>query len=410
MARWAGAGRGARGGCGVVAHRPRPGSATALRFRFVPHLIETELPTGDYDRATYAQTALADLDRCGRPEYIVGNLGYDIYAYKYHSPDRWERFSLTHEAPRDVGLCVLDVDGDGWPDLVTGSSWYRSSRDLTRPFQKIPFDPMYAKAEVHDVVAWDMDGDGRMEIVTMSDEANLHIYRIPADPTGSWDRYYVGPAVHTGVAVGDLDGDGLPDIARTDTWFRNPGKWFAPWAPRLIGPNTYPPPDYTWPWAFNGTFARVCDMNRDGRNDIVFTDAEIPGGRIWWMENVDGSGTEWRRHEVPNGDARRRGAYHSLYVGDLDGDGDLDIFSCEMEDVRGDGPPRWYVWENLDGFGVDWREHVILDANLGGHAAVVGDVTGNGLPDIIAKPWKARKTNALGGKQFVMFLENVSER
>jgi len=54
-----------------------------------------------------------------------------------------------------------------------------------------------------------------------------------------------------------------------------------------------------------------------------------------------------------------------------------------------------------------WREHVILDNNLGGHAAVVGDVTGNGLPDIISKPWQPRKDNALGGKVFVIFLENL---
>ena len=51
---------------------------------------------------------------------------------------------------------------------------------------------------------------------------------------------------------------------------------------------------------------------------------------------------------------------------------------------------------------------MILDANLGGHAAVVGDVTGNGLPDIISKPWNAQPSNALGGKTFMLFLENVS--
>ena len=119
-------------------------------------------------------------------------------------------------------------------------------------------------------------------------------------------------------------------------------------------------------------------------------------------------GPHLKRHEVPNGDSVRRGAYHSLFVGDLDNDGDFDIFTCEMEAVGGDGAPRWYIWENLDGKGEQWQEHVVLDANLGGHAAVVGDVTGNGLPDIIAKPWNVSPKNALGGKMFVVFLENVS--
>ena len=54
-----------------------------------------------------------------------------------------------------------------------------------------------------------------------------------------------------------------------------------------------------------------------------------------------------------------------------------------------------------------WREHVILDAGLGGHEAVVGDVTDNGLPDIIAKPWVPAKDNALDGAMFVLLLENL---
>ena len=64
----------------------------------------------------------------------------------------------------------------------------------------------------------------------------------------------------------------------------------------------------------------------------------------------------------------------------------------------------------LDGVGGQWREHVILDANLGGHAAVVGDVTGNGLVDVVSKPWRPRAENALGGQMYVVFLENVSSQ
>ena len=53
-------------------------------------------------------------------------------------------------------------------------------------------------------------------------------------------------------------------------------------------------------------------------------------------------------------------------------------------------------------------EHVILDINLGGHATVVGDVPGNGRLDMMSKPWQASEKNAVAGKIFVLFLENVS--
>ncbi|MBN1673208.1 MAG: VCBS repeat-containing protein [Kiritimatiellae bacterium] len=97
-------------------------------------------------------------------------------------------------------------------------------------------------------------------------------------------------------------------------------------------------------------------------------------------------------------------------VTDVDGDGDFDLFACEMEAVPGDGAPRYFIWENVDGRGLQWREHVILDVNLGGHDSVLGDITGNGSLDIISKPWRPRRDNALGGKIFVVFLENVSVR
>jgi hypothetical protein len=326
-----------------------------------------------------------------------------------HTPDRWTRHQLGTESPSDVGGVALDVDGDGYTDFVAGGAWYRNSRHADTPFTRIPFDP--GLTAVHDVVAADIDGDGRPEVLTMSDQNNLRWYKIPADPSAPWVRHDVGPAVHAGLAVGDLDGDGDLDIVRTNVWFENVRGDGTVWQVRPLGPSTPPPSDFQPYFAFDATIAVVCDVNRDGRADIVMVDAEIPGGQLWWMENLDGQGRAWRRHDVYTWDPAReprRGAYHSLYAGDLDGDGDVDILSCEMEAVPGDAPPRYYIWENVDGVGGRWQEHVILDVNLGGHAAVVGDVTGNGLPDVIAKPWKPRPDNALGGRMHVVFLENIS--
>ena len=372
-----------------------------MSLTYKHHVIDTGLQGGGY-----AQTALADLDGCGRPEFIVGRREGELYVYKYRAPDHWTCYLLGSDSPSDVGAAIVDVDGDGRLDVVTGGAWYRNSGDFSVPFERFVFDADLAG--VHDVAIGDIDGDGRVEVVTMSDRNDVRWYRIGDDPTQPWPASTrIGDPVHAGLALGDMDGDGHLDVVRTNVWYRNVKGDGSEWEQIPIGPSTPPPEDFQPPFAFDATKAVVCDMNQNGRNDIVFTDAEIPGGKIWWMENADGEGRTWTRHDLPQSEGPRRGAYHSLQVLDADGDGDLDIFSSEMEAVGGDGPPRWYLWENVDGKGGQWQEHVILDENLGGHEIVVGDITGNGKLDIVGKPWRPVEGNAVGGKMFVVFLEGI---
>ncbi|MEL6260395.1 MAG: VCBS repeat-containing protein [Cyanobacteria bacterium J06626_6] len=376
---------------------------TPFQPQFKAHIIDTDLPKRRY----YAQTVLADLDNDGRAEFIMGQQYGTVYWYKYRDDGSWTRHLLGRNSPSDVGACVCDVDGDGWLDFVAGGAWYQNSRDPNKPFKRHIFDRRLRA--VHDLVAADIDGDGRPEILTMSDKNNLRWYKIPPDPTQPWIRHDIGESVHAGLSVGDIDGDGDLDIVRTNIWLENVCGDGSEWVMHTIGPSTPPPADFCPPFAYNATRSAVCDVNGDGKNDLVFTDAEIPGGRVWWLENVDGSGNVWRRHTIYTpGDDPRRGAFHSLYVGDLDGDGDIDVFSCEMEAVRGEGPPRFFIWENVNGDGTAWKEHVILDVNLGGHETLVGDITGNGLPDMLTKPWRSHRKNALNGRMYVLFLENVS--
>jgi hypothetical protein len=372
------------------------------KFRFKHHLVDTGLKGNGF-----GQTVLADLDGDGRLEFVMGMRGGPLFVYKYQAPDKWMRHVVGQDSPSDVGLCALDVDGDGRMDLVAGGAWYRNSGDLNTPFERNVFDPRLSA--VHDMAVADVNGDGRLDVLAMSDKHNLRWYQIPADPRQPWQRHDIGPAVHSGLAVGDLNGNGNLDVARTDVWFENVRGDGLEWRQHEIGPNTPPPPDFRPAFAFKATRAWVGDMNGNGRNDIVFTDCEIPGGKVWWMENLDGKGTQWKRHDVFTGGEPRRGAFHSLQVADFDGDGALDIFTCEMEHVRGRGSPRWFIWENPEGKEGAWKEHVILDANLGGHEALAGDITGNGRLDIIGKPWHPHPKNAVGGRMFVVFLENLSD-
>ena len=339
--------------------------------------------------------------RDGRPDFITGRSRGEILWYRQEAPDRWVRHKLGEQSPSDVGGTALDVDGDGWVDFVTGGAWYRNTgKPRTEPFERIVFDTDLAS--VHDVVVADVDGDGRPDVLTMSDKNNLRWYRIPNDPRQPWERHDIGPSVHAGIGVGDLDGDGDPDVVRSNLWFENADGKGTKWTVHENIPFGNPTKPY--PLA---THCGVLDLDRDGDNDLVMTENEIKAGRIGWLENVDGRGGAWKLHELPKDDAAPRGAYHSLIVADFDNDGDADVFTCEMEGIPGDRPPRWFLWENADGKGQRFVEHVILDAQLGGHLAVAADVDGDGDLDIVSKLWRPRKDNANEGRNHVDFLENL---
>jgi hypothetical protein len=370
-------------------------SVHAAEPKFKHRYIDPKLPGG-----SWGQTALVDVDKDGRLDFITGQSRGPISWYRQEAIGRWVRHKLGENSPSDVGGKALDVDGDGWVDFVTGGAWYRNTgRPRTEPFERIAFDPQLAS--VHDVEVADVDGDGRPDILTMSDKNNLRWYRIPNDPRQSWERHDIGPSVHAGIGVGDLDNDGDLDVVRSNIWFENADGKGTKWTVHENIP--FGNPNSPYPLA---THCVVLDLDCDGDNDLAMVENEIKGGRIGWLENLDGKGSDWKLHELPKNDAAARGAYHSLIVADFDNDGDADVFSCEMEGIPGDQPPRWFLWENADGKGQRFIEHVILDAKLGGHLAVAADVDGDGDLDIVSKLWRPRKDNANQGRNHVDFLEN----
>lgn len=386
---------------GAIGAFVSPGFAWA-QFHFQHHYIAQDLPL-----ASVGLTALVDVDRDGRLDFVLGAAQPApprLYWFRFVAPDRWEKYVIGTQFLSVVGLAPLDVDGDGWVDFVCSGVWYRNTRKPRQePFERIVFDPTAGGA--HDIVAADIDGDGRQDIVMMGDERtrlkSLRWYKIPSDPRQPWPSHPIGPPVHGAIApkgIMDVDADGDLDVLRADTWFENRDGKGTQW---LAHPNI--------PFGRKGPYGvcvrtAVADLDGDGKQEIIMVDADISYGKAVILHSPD-KGRTWQKQELPQ--SFPYGSMHTLQVADFNGDGRLDIFVNEQEDLlpKGRRNPRWVIWENLGGG--QFAERIILDQRLGGHEAVAGDVDHDGDIDICSKEWIAKPYNANQGRMHLDLLENL---
>ncbi len=382
-------------------------------FNFKHHFVRAQMPADDF----FHSVTLADFDRDGDLDYTIASVrkphrvADNFYWYEYRGPGDWVERLVGSMAETQQGADLLDVDQDGWIDIVSGNHWYRNPQD-PRNKRFTAYRYRHLDAGFHDVGIEDIDGDGRKDIITLSEHHGCYWYEQPDDATALWPEHPITPAekcAHGSFGpegIGDLDGDGDPDIILGDRWAENiDGGAAWDFHPLPFGRWTVP----TWGGpAIMAARSVIRDMDADGDNDIVIVECDVPDCVAAILYNEDGQGRTWRKVPLPQTAPGRRGSLHSLRVEDFNLDGKLDILTLDQEDCRGKDPmpaPRWYLWENASG---DWTEHVILDINLGGHEAWTGDVDGDGDIDIVTKTWRSGlyRDSANAGNAHIDYLEN----
>ena len=296
------------------------------------------------------QVVLADLDKDGDLDWTVGNVhrGPNLFWYEYRAPDDWVEHYIGGDEVMYGGAAVLDVNGDGWLDLVATQMLYVNqgqAKDWTAYNIKTCDD------NCHDQQAVDINGDGKPDILSNSQKEGLNWYEAPEDPTKEWIRHEIGGSsyrAHAGSApeaAGDIDGDGDVDVVSARAWFENRDGKGLEWLRHghiLIGDiGRY------------GLAVKtvVIDIDNDDDLDIVQSEADQPDSDLGWLENTDGKGT-FQVHWIKR--AGKEEDYHSLQVFDYDGDGDPDVFTC-----AGPLTPRTekniYVFENVSTRASRWN-------------------------------------------------------
>jgi hypothetical protein len=293
-----------------------------------------------------AHIALADFDKDGIHDFLIGDLGEFLPADHQRGAVVWLR------GTKEGKLETLALDG--WPrvaDVEPGD--FNHTTDYTKPsFVARVVDPR--PGAIH-AVPVDMNRDGHLDIVAIFAQQFEQV--VVFINTGAKETTFTPQVIYTaphpnwgssGIQVVDLDQDGDLDVLLThgDTFDDQIVKPYhgIQW---LENTGSYPFVEHRLADLPGVSRAQAGDLDGDGDLDIVAA-AFMAGGTdvdesklaaLVWLEQVKKGVFE--RRTLAMGSPR----YATLDLGDLDGDGDLDIVTGNF--MIEPKPLAWVeVWEN----------------------------------------------------------------
>ena len=306
---------------------------------------------GDPEDAVFA-----DLDGDGAMDVISSCEGQTRTVFIHWAPSERERYAderawettallVTQQKQAWMFSLPMDINGDGQIDLVVGSKgsnasigWLRSPED-PRNTSAWTFHNLYDASWIMSLQAHDMDGDQDLDILASNRKGrNPGILWLEnpgakeAATHSAWVEHRVDPSDRQVMFL--TTGTFLPDqpeivcatsgkgIARYARGHGNWGNW------KLT--EVAMPPHYG-----RGKGVAIGDINLDGRRDIVFSCDSAHGdlsGVGWLSYRESATETEWEDHEISGAAGTK---FDRIELMDIDGDGDLDVLTCEETENLG---------------------------------------------------------------------------
>jgi hypothetical protein len=286
----------------------------------------------------------------------------------------------------------LDVDGDGYVDLLTSGwfskqlGWWRNPGKAGGVWKETA---IATGSPIEFSFLVDLDNDGKAEEILPQFGDNRPLAWYERDKHGVFVEHIVSDHSYGhGIGAGDVNGDGRNDILTPRGWLE------APADPRQKNWKFHPD------WSFEDLlgFLYVRDVNKDGRPDVISSMAH--GYGIFWLEHS--SDGKWVKHVIDDSWSQA----HAVTLVDLRKDGNLGLLTGKRYMAHngrdpGEREPLGVYWYErmLDPrtHSVDWVKHVLdYGGRTGGGIEIgVADMDADGDLDFV-----------VGGKSGLFLFEN----